>query len=92
MARAFDKLCAPGNDEIGPYDFVDDCNWPPPPDPITSPTDPPIPIPPVDQGCFPFNITGKLFAIVLENVVSVHPFLLLEFQEGDGKLESHYRR
>lgn len=58
MAGAFQKSCAPDNPAIGDYSFVDSCDFPQPPQPLTTPTDPPIPIPPVDQGCFPIDIQG----------------------------------
>lgn len=58
---AFSKDCAPKVDPIGPYDLIDDCDFPGPPDPITTPTDPPIPIPPIDQGCYPLSIRGEFF-------------------------------
>lgn len=58
MAGAFQKSCAPDNPAIGDYNFVDSCDFPLPPEPLTTPTDPPIPIPPVDQGCFPIEIQG----------------------------------
>jgi hypothetical protein len=28
---------------------------------VLAPTDPPIPIPPIDQGCFPINLDGRLY-------------------------------
>jgi hypothetical protein len=58
---AFDKECAPDNPEIGDYEFVDSCAFPGPPDTIVTPTDPPIPIPPIDLGCYPMVVTGSVF-------------------------------
>ncbi len=56
---AFPKDCAPNNPPIGPYDLIDDCNFPSAPDPIVEPTDIPIPIPPVDMGCYELSLTGS---------------------------------
>lgn len=59
MGNAFLKDCAPSVPEIGPYNLVDDCTFPEPPSPIVTPIDPPIPIPPIDEGCYSLNVTGS---------------------------------
>lgn len=58
---AFNKTCAPSNVAIGPYVLVDDCDFPDPPSPINLPDDPPIPIPPIDSGCYPITINPLMY-------------------------------
>lgn len=55
---AFIKECAPFVLPIGDYQFVDLCDFPSPPELITAPDIPPIPIPPIETGCWQFNIHG----------------------------------
>lgn len=57
---AFDKACAPDNPEIGSYFLVDECAFPDVPSAIVTPTDPPIPIPPIDLGCYPILASGRV--------------------------------
>lgn len=60
MPPAFDKACAPDNEEIGSYFLIDECAFPDVPSTIVTPTDPPIPIPPIDLGCYPLVASGRL--------------------------------
>lgn len=59
LTNAFAKGCAPVVTPIGPYSLISECDLPPPPNPIITPVEPIIPIPPIDQGCYPFSVTGE---------------------------------
>ncbi len=61
MGDAFLKDCAPPVPEIGPYSLVGDCDFPPVPEPIVIP-DPPIVIPPIDEGCYSLVFTGTFLS------------------------------
>lgn len=56
---AFDKPCAPAVTPIGDYQLIDSCSVPQPPEPIVTPLDIPVPIPPIDNGCYPLNVSGR---------------------------------